>query len=222
MPTLNTGLIISGGYADKVRKTLFAQLRSALGSGVITSQQVAKAVAELNQTVYSLLVDKLKSERGDVVRIRIDYQLENGEIKWAWETLKIEFFKRKPDEEVNRIVQEVLAELKEAEPIKVEGYSLEKAASTALGDSVYKVKFEGKEIGVLLASPLGEETIVKGAVVEPTPTIIEGFKLSLQGQSLDEALNREAANILRSGRKTVYSEAEKAVKELEALIETES
>jgi hypothetical protein len=112
MPTLNTGLTISGGYSDKVRKTLFAQLVGNLKGGSLKPQEVARAVAELNQTLYKILVDKLKTERGDVIRVRIDYDVSEAMVKWLWSSLKIELFRRTPDEEVSRIVGEALAELK--------------------------------------------------------------------------------------------------------------
>ncbi|MHC1586441.1 MAG: DUF2258 domain-containing protein [Candidatus Hecatellaceae archaeon] len=221
MPTLNTGLIISGGYADKVRKTLFAQLRSAVGSGSISSQEVARAVAELNQALYGILVDKLKAERGDVVRVRVDYEVAEGRVQWLWNTLRIELFRRVPDEEVARQVAEALAEAEKAAKA-VEAYTVERAVTTSLGDSLYRVLLEGRRVGIFMASRLGEEAVVKGATVEPAPTIIEGYKLNLQGRSLDEAIAREVSSIIQSGRKTSPDEAEKALKELEAIIEAEA
>ncbi|RLI30318.1 DUF2258 domain-containing protein [Candidatus Bathyarchaeota archaeon] len=215
MPTLNTGLIISGGYADKVRKTLFAQMRSTISEGKVSSQEVARAVAELNQKLYGILVDKLKSERGDVVRIRIDYQVEDGKIAWVWGTLRIELFRRVPDEEVDRLVREALAEAGE----KVEGFTLEKVATTSLGDSLYRVRIGGGEAGMLLASKVGEEAVVKGAALQPKPAIIEGFRLELQGRSLDQAVEAELERILQSGRETSREEAEKALSELARLAE---
>ena len=221
MPTLNTGLIISGGYADKVRKTLFAQLRSAVGSGSISSQEVARAVAELNQALYGILVDKLKAERGDVVRVRVDYEVAEGRVQWLWNTLRIELFRRVPDKEVARQVAEALAEAEKAAKA-VEAYTVERTVTTSLGDSLYRVLLEGRRVGIFMASRLGEEAVVKGATVEPAPTIIEGYKLNLQGRSLDEAIAREVSSIIQSGRKTSPDEAEKALKELEAIIEAEA
>ncbi len=221
MPTLNTGLIISGGYADKVRKTLFAQLRSAVGSGSISSQEVARAVAELNQALYGILVDKLKAERGDVVRVRVDYEVAEGRVQWLWNTLRIELFRRVPDEEVARQVAEALAEAEKAAKA-VEAYTVKRAVTTSLGDSLYRVLLEDRRVGIFMASRLGEEAVVKGATVEPAPTIIEGYKLNLQGRSLDEAIAREVSSIIQSGRKTSPDEAEKALKELEAIIEAEA
>ncbi|PWV36756.1 MAG: DUF2258 domain-containing protein, partial [Desulfurococcaceae archaeon] len=76
MPTLSSGYVIAGGYADKLRRTAFAQLRDEIKGGVISSQEVARAVGELNSTLYKILVDRFKVDKGDVVRIRIDYQIE--------------------------------------------------------------------------------------------------------------------------------------------------
>lgn len=115
MPTLNTGLIIAGGYSDKVRKTLFAQLAGNVKQGRLKPQEVARAVAELNQTLYKILVEKLGTEKGDVVRVRVDYQVsEEGAIQWRWETLKIEYFKREPEEAVGKACREALTELRKS------------------------------------------------------------------------------------------------------------
>ncbi len=38
MPLLSTGLIIAGAYADKVRRTLFAQLKDKIKHNEITPQ----------------------------------------------------------------------------------------------------------------------------------------------------------------------------------------
>ena len=53
--------------------------------------------------------DEIKAEKGDVVRIVVDYDIKEGQIKWNYDTLRLEFFKRVPDEEVNKKVKEALA-----------------------------------------------------------------------------------------------------------------
>ncbi len=110
MPTLSTGLIIAGAYADKVRRTLFAQLRDKIKQGEITPQEIAKAAGELNRIIYEVLVNKLRIDKGDVVRVRVDYEVENGKVVWNYKTLRIEAFKRVPDEEVDKTLKESLPE----------------------------------------------------------------------------------------------------------------
>ncbi len=115
MPLLSTGLIIAGAYADKVRRTLFAQLKDKIKNNEITPQEVARAAGELNRIIYEALVYKLKIDKGDVVRIRINYEVEDGKIKWDYSSLTIEAFRREPDEKVEEIVKESIKEILEKE-----------------------------------------------------------------------------------------------------------
>jgi len=110
MPTLSTGLIIAGAYADKVRRTLFAQLRDRIKQGEITNQEVARAAGELNRIIYEILVNKLKIDKGDVVRVRVDYDITDGKIIWDYKTLRVEAFKRVPDNDVEKVLKEALPE----------------------------------------------------------------------------------------------------------------
>lgn len=106
MATLNTGLIIAGAYADKARRVLMAQVK-----GQVNPQEAVRASAELNKVLYEVIVNGIKADKGDVVRVVIDYELNNNQIKWNFETLRIELFKRVPDEEVKRRIYEALTKV---------------------------------------------------------------------------------------------------------------
>ncbi len=110
MPTLSTGLVIAGAYADKLRRTLFAQLRNDVKEGKVSNQEVARAAAEMNQLLFHILVEDLKMEKGDAVRVRVDYSVEDGTIKWNLSTLTVEAFKRMNDDEVQSIVKKRIEE----------------------------------------------------------------------------------------------------------------
>ena len=105
MASLSTGLVIAGAYADKLRRTLFAQLKDDVKNGKLTSQEVARAAAEMNQLLYQIFVDDLKLDKGDVVRVRVEYEVEDGNIKWKLDTLNVEVFKRMNDSEVQETVK---------------------------------------------------------------------------------------------------------------------
>ena len=122
MPQLSSGLVIAGAYADKVRRVLFAQLRNEIKSGKIESRQVAYRAGELNRILFEILVNKLKLDKGDVVRIRVEYELRDGDIEWKLDTLRVEAFKRVPDNEVEKAVREVIESAKEilARPVTEE------------------------------------------------------------------------------------------------------
>lgn len=106
---LSSGLIIAGAYASKVRRTMFAQAKS-LG---VPSDEVVRSTAELNMVLYEILVNRLRLNKGDVVRVRIDYEVENGRIRWLYDTLRVEAFRRISDEEVRRGVRDVVAKVDE-------------------------------------------------------------------------------------------------------------
>lgn len=108
MPTLNIGTIIAGAYADKVRRTLFAITKNI--QPPLKNEDVAYASAILNQTLYKILVEKLKIDKGDVVRIVIDFEIKDGKIEWKYDTLKIEWFARKDQSEIDKAIKEVIEE----------------------------------------------------------------------------------------------------------------
>ena len=108
MPQLSTGFIIAGAYADKVRKVAFAQLRDELRRGNIDAQTIVRRTAELNRLLYDILVNRLRVDKGDVVRIRIEYEVSNRDIVWKLDTLQIEVFRRVPDDEVRKAVEETV------------------------------------------------------------------------------------------------------------------
>jgi hypothetical protein len=104
MPTLNTGLIIAGAYADKARRVLMAQVK-----GQVDAQEAVRASAELNKLLFEVIVNELKADKGDVVRVVVDYEVEGGKIRWNFDSLRVELFKRVLDEEVKKRVQAALA-----------------------------------------------------------------------------------------------------------------
>ncbi len=113
MPLLSTGFVIAGAYADKVRRVLFAQLRDMIKRGEVSNRTVAARAGELNRILYEILVNRLRIEKGDVVRIRIEYEVKNGDVEWKLDTLRVEAFRRVPDDEIQRAVKESIERYEE-------------------------------------------------------------------------------------------------------------
>jgi hypothetical protein len=221
MVLLSTGFIIAGAYADKVRKTLFAQLRDHMKRGEVSAQEVARAAAELNRALYHILVERLKSDKGDVVRAKIEYDVEGGRVVWDYNTLQLEVFKRVPDEEVQRVLRETTPEISKLLERAI-AYNVERAAVTSYGDYLFRVKIDDKVVGALTVTTIDNEVaIVRGAVLEPTPVIIDKSKVPLEGKSVEEVVSSNLANLVKSARNVELAEAERALKGIEAVIESE-
>ncbi|MEM1760577.1 MAG: DUF2258 domain-containing protein [Desulfurococcaceae archaeon] len=149
---LNTGIIIAGAYADKVRRTLFAQLSSYVRTSKDYATEVARGAAELNTILYHIIVENLKSDKGDAVRIRIryTYDAERNVLEWDYNSLKIEFYKRVPDEQVDsiakRVVNEKLFEVKSrfGKPGALAEITRSETASVQTFEPVEQVKLIGK------------------------------------------------------------------------------
>ncbi len=215
MPLLSSGLVIAGAYADKIRRTLFAQMRDYVRQDKSWAQKVAYAAAQLNRLLYTVLVEQLKIDKGDVVRVRIEYEVDEAtkEIKWKWETLQIEAFRRIPQDQVDTLVKSFIGKAAEVAMAAV-AYDIVKLGETFDGDVVYSVTLGEKDVGAAVITPVNETlAILKiGAVVEPTPAIFEKARLEIPpGTSMEEALKRALSTVIQTARHTSYDEALKII-----------
>jgi hypothetical protein len=212
MPTLRSGYIIVGAYADKVRRVAFAQLKDSVKEGVLKSSDIAYHVGQLNRVLYKILVEDLKLGKGDVVRISIDYEVRQGSIEWKFDTLKIEAFRRIPDEEVANVLSKVRTEVKAVMEAAIQ-FTMEKLGETEDGDVVYVMKLGDREVGAFIATLVDEDIVFvkKGAAIEPTPMIIEKLRISCEGRPVDEAIKSNIDKFTSSARYVGYSEAAKVI-----------
>jgi len=159
---VNTGIVIAGAYADKLRRTLFAQLRDYVKQSRELAREIARAAAEINSLLYYILVDSLKSDKGDAVRIRVKYRMDPKDmrIKWDYDTLRVEFFKRQSDEEVNRITKKVVEE-------KLE--EVLKRFAEAGREEVETAKTEAVEVEAKTVEKREEESEIAGLVASADP-----------------------------------------------------
>jgi len=212
MPTLRSGLVIAGAYADKLRRTAFAQLKGAIKDGIIKANEVAYHVAQLNKVLYRIFVDELKVSKGDVVRITIDYDVKPGVIEWKFDTLKIEVFRRVPDEEVEGVVRKIVEKAAAIMEAAIQ-YSFEKIGVTDDGDILYVMKLNDREVGAFEVIPVNEEIVYvkKGAALEPNPILIEKIKLVTEGRSVDEVLKASIEEFTRRAKYVSREEAERII-----------
>ena len=220
MPTLRTGIVIAGGYADKVRRVLFAQLKDKIKSGEIDAKSVARAAGELNALLFEILVNKLQIEKGDAVRITVDYDVEGGEVKWRLDTLRIEAWKRVPDEEIQARIRGVM---ERAEEIMGEAprYEVERLGEADTGDVVYIVRLDGRSAGAILVTPLNGKALVRAAFLEPSPKLVKRKMIDVEG-GLDEAIQASVEGLVREAEDVERRHAERVYREILALVEAAS
>jgi hypothetical protein len=216
MATLRSGLVIAGGYADKVRRVLFAQLKDQIKSGELDSKEVARAAGELNRLLFEILVSKLQVDKGDVVRITVDYEVENGNIKWKLDTLKVEVWRRMPDEEIEPVLKSIVEKAEEIVTTAIE-FTLKKVGKTDTDDIVYAIIYDDREVGALLATPINGKAIIRGAVVEPTPLVLKKNIVEYEND-LDEYLTQNIVQIMKGAENVERREAERVVREIRSLI----
>lgn len=217
MTTLRTGLVIAGGYADKVRRVLFAQLRDAVKRGDLSNSEVARAAGEINRLLFEILVNRLGIDKGDVVRVSVEYEVVDGRVEWKFDTLSVQVWRRAPDEDVSRVVQDTVSK---AEEILAGGIRLqaEKAGETDTGDLVFLVKYGERSVGAILVTPLDGEALVRGAITEPTPLKLPRVKLEV-GEDVEGYIREGISEIMEKASNVERREAEKIVREIMALVE---
>ncbi len=162
MPRVSSGLIIAGAYANKLRRVMFATLK-----GRVDNKEVARATGELNALLFELFRE-VGVEKGDVVRITIEYNIENGKIVWKWDTLEVQHYK--PLEETTSKIKELLPKVLEkreeitARPVPPIEIEIEYLGTVKEGlEDVYAIKTSREEtyatigaVRVLFKDDLGE------------------------------------------------------------------
>jgi hypothetical protein len=204
MPTLSSGLVLAGGYAKKLKKVIFTQLSSDIRAAVISSEDVALSIAELNSILYRILAEKLRVDKGDVVRIRIDYSIDTleslygGRRKLVWhpETLSIEVFRR--DSSIAETLKSNLTAFWSEASRQIARYVVRRVRDTSYGSSIYEVMIGDEVVGYVDAYKVAKNEIllIDGAVLKPTPAIIRKAKLQLSGNLGDEVeISRSIARV---------------------------
>jgi hypothetical protein len=215
MVTLRSGAVIVGAYAKKIRKTLFAQLKDKVKSKEISTQEVARAAGEINRILYILFVEKLKLDKGDVVRIVIDYDLVDNQIKWNYSTLKVECYRKVPEEDINRYLKEILEGIEKISTVDVSEYSIKKVKETKLGDVIFEIYKDKKKTGILIATHIEDEVVVRGAVKEP-PLLISKLRIKFE-ENVDKTVINNFENILRKAIPSSEEEVKKTIEEISSL-----
>ncbi|MCD6503737.1 MAG: DUF2258 domain-containing protein [Euryarchaeota archaeon] len=135
--SLSTGFIVAAGYANKIRRTAFAQMKD-----YAEAKEIVRATAALNMALFDVLRE-FNIEKTDVIRIRISYRIFDGKISWDPETLEIEVFKRS-EVNVDKARDLLKKKLEEtpSEEASGEAKVVETVAESALEEDEYEGYYE--------------------------------------------------------------------------------
>ncbi|MEN3048467.1 MAG: DUF2258 domain-containing protein [Candidatus Caldarchaeales archaeon] len=112
--TVRTGFVTAGGYAYKLRRVLFAQLKSLVQTGQLDSEEVAKAAGVINALLYEVIVERMGLKKTDVVRVTVNYRLRDRTLEWDMESLQLELYRRVDAEEVRSALAEARRSVEES------------------------------------------------------------------------------------------------------------
>jgi len=106
---INTGVIPAAIFADKVRRTILAILKK-----IAPSEVIIRDVADFNKSLYGKIVEELKIEKTDPIRLTVKVQYDKTNNKLIFSDLKIiryvseEQIKKKYEDEIRRLSEQLL------------------------------------------------------------------------------------------------------------------
>ncbi len=155
VPHLSTGTVAAAGYANKVRRVLFAITKG------LDPKEVARAAAELNQRVWKIIQEK-QIDKDEVIRVSCDFDVQDGKIVWNYDTLKVQRYL--PEYEVQEFEQmkaeleRLREQLKAGTVVPREALELVRTASertASLRVAVEELEKALKRLGELLQGSVG-------------------------------------------------------------------
>lgn len=105
---INTGVIPAAIFADKVRRTALAILKK-----IAPSEVIIRDVADFNKSLYGKIVEELKIDKADPIRLTVKVQYDKNNNKLIFSDLKIiryvseEQIKKKYEEEIRRLGEQL-------------------------------------------------------------------------------------------------------------------
>jgi len=205
VPTLNTGLVRVAGYAPKVRRTLLAQLKPAIAAGEVSPREAVYKAAQLNRLLYISLVEELHLQKNDIVRVRVDYELSDGELKWNLDTVRIDVWRA--DDALSAKAAETLKAVAEREKWREQRLTARLVASSPLGEEVYELLRGDARVGAVKVVKTDDTAVVIGAVLDPPVKIKATVKTVEDIAAVAESATATEAPVARE-------EAEKIVEAL--------
>lgn len=210
MPRLNTGIILAATYADILRRKLFGLMSEYIKKDKEWSGKVAFYAAMLNRALFTLLVEELKVDKLDVVRISIEYDIDETSkaINWKWDTLTIDLYKRMPPETYAEVLRSFISRAPEL-ALGIVKYTVSRIGETFDGDIVYAIKVAEKDIGACIVTPVDDNTVIlkKASVLEPLPAIFDRTRIDLAGRTIEEALLDTLSKVVRQAKHVSHDEA---------------
>jgi len=150
--------------------------------------------------------------------VSIEYNIEDNRIVWNYDKLEVRVWRREREDVVARALSEVKMVAREL-ATRVIQFEVARIGETEGGDIIYSLKLAGREVGALLLTPLDEDkAVVRGAVLEPTPLLLKRQLIDIQ-PPVDDFIAKNIGAIMGKAINVEIGEADKAIREIRALVE---
>lgn len=103
---LRTGIIPAARFADKIRRVALAAFK-----GYVPREVIIRDVAEFNKELFDIIVNRMKCEKGDLIRVIVDVTYDEESQKLMFGEPRIERFI--PESQVRAEYEEKIRELEE-------------------------------------------------------------------------------------------------------------
>jgi len=208
----STGIVLMSGYAHKLRRVIFAQISNLIKEGKITKEQANTDVGLLNRKLYKILVEELKLDRTDIVRIKGEYEILDGKIVWKYDKITIEVWK-KDTEQSEKATELIRKEAEKPQEEKSEGeaekYSARKIGTTIIGEEIYEILKNDESVGAIRVMKLDDTIVVTGALIPD-----KKIKVTLPAA---DKIETALPTIIRSAEPATPEEVKKILKEILAV-----
>lgn len=103
---LSTGLIIAARYADKLRRVALVAF-----SKMVPRDIIVRDIAELNKQLYDVIVNQMKLDKLDVIRILVDAEYDEQNKKINFENIRV--IRYYTEEECKKKSEEIAEQLED-------------------------------------------------------------------------------------------------------------
>lgn len=215
-----TGLVLASGYANKLRRVIFAIVKDKIKLGEITQQQVAYRVGQLNAVLFKILAEMENVKKDDVVRIIVPFDVVNGDLVFNYKDIIVQLWRH--DIETEKRIKEALEKLSEKGLVEREfNFALSKEMGPV---KMYDILLDNENVGklyIMVLQTSGDNLTISynGVVtINGERYRIAGVETIQSGEPLEIMLRRIVNSAITEENRISESEAEKLIEEISKMM----